>query len=120
MPQGLVVKVIAGSQEAERCLQGLTVAATASISGVPVSLWLAGDAAWLADPDRAACVELDDAPDAGALIETVLENGRVTLCARCANRRGLLLANISANIEIAGAASFVAEITAPQTQALVY
>ena len=57
MARTLVVKVTCGTDDAERCNQGFTVAATAAASGVPVSVWLTGEAAWFALPGRAA--ELD-------------------------------------------------------------
>src|ERR1700760_2098325 len=44
----LVVKVTAGKDEPERCNQAFTVAAAAVASGVSVSLWLTGEAAWVA------------------------------------------------------------------------
>ena len=48
-----MIKVTAGANEPERCNQAFTVAATAVASGVPVSLWLTGEAAWFALPGRA-------------------------------------------------------------------
>src|ERR1700721_1910542 len=52
--RSLVVKVTAGKDDPERCNQAFTVAATAAASGVPVSLWLTGEAAWFALPGRGA------------------------------------------------------------------
>ncbi len=49
----LVVKVTCGVEAPERLNQALTVAATAVAGGVEVSLWLTGDATWLAVPGRA-------------------------------------------------------------------
>lgn len=120
MTQGLIVKVIAGTDDLERCIQGLTVATTAAVSGVPVSVWLAGEAAWLAVPDRAAAATLPNSPPAAELLESIAELGSITLCARCADRRDLTPDAISPAINIAGAATFVAEVTQPNTQALVY
>ena len=120
MTQRLVVKVIAGRDDAERSLQGLTVAAVAAASGVDISLWLAGDAAWLAQTGAAEALVLADSPSASELIEGVLAVGRVTLCSRCAERRHLTADNITSGIEIAGAASFVTEVTNPNSQALTY
>ena len=57
----LVVKVTAGADDPERCAQGFTVAATAVASGAQVSLWLTGEAAWFALPDRAADFTFDAA-----------------------------------------------------------
>ena len=58
MSRSLVVKVTCGADDPERCNQAFTVAAAAAVSGVPVSLWLTGEAAWLAVPGRAAELEL--------------------------------------------------------------
>ena len=52
----LHVKVTCGAEDPERCNQGLTVAATAVAAGADVSVWLTGQATWLAvagrPPDR--------------------------------------------------------------------
>jgi predicted peroxiredoxin len=90
--RGLVIKCIAGIEDAERCAQAFTVAATAVASGISTSLWLTGDASWFALPGKAQEFEL---PHAAPLAD--------------------LLAAI-----IAGAASFLAEIIEPDVQALVY
>ena len=50
-PRSLVLKVTVGKDDPERCNQALTVAAAAAASGVPVSLWLTGEASWMALPD---------------------------------------------------------------------
>lgn len=120
MPRALVIKTATGASDPERCAQALTVAATAASSGVSVSLWLAADAAWLAVPGRASQIELQSAPDLGDLLDVVLETGRVTLCSQCAARRDLEQSDILPGIKIAGAASFVSEVTAADVQALVY
>src|SRR5579875_2683527 len=112
----LVVKVTAGRDDAERCNQALTVAAAAVASGVPVSLWLAGEAAWLALPGRAGEVALAHATPAGA----VLAGGTVTVCTQCAARRGIGEADVLTGIRIAGAATFLAEVMADGARALVY
>jgi predicted peroxiredoxin len=44
----------------------------------------------------------------------------VTLCTQCAARRGIAEADLIDGVRIAGAATFVAEVTADETQALVY
>ena len=49
----LVVKCTFGTADPERCAQAFTVAATAVAAGAEVSLWLTGEAAWLALPGRA-------------------------------------------------------------------
>ena len=116
----LVIKVTAGTDDPERCGQALNVAAAAIASGVAVSLWLTGEAAWFAVPGRAGEVVLDHSPPFGDLLDGVLAGGQVTLCTQCAARRGLTEADLIDGVRIAGAATFVAEATSDSTQALVY
>ena len=87
MPRALVVKVTAGADDAERCNQGFTVAATAVASGAEVSLWLTGEAAWFGVPGRAEEFSLPHAQPLSDLLATVLGGGRVTVCSQCAARR---------------------------------
>jgi predicted peroxiredoxin len=116
----LVIKVTAGKDEPERSAQALNVAATALASGVAVSLWLTGEAAWFALPGRADEVVLDHSPPFGDLLGSVLAGGTVTLCTQCAARRDITEKDLIEGVRIAGAATFVAEVTADNTQALVY
>lgn len=120
MADSLVVKLTAGADDAERCVQGFTVAATAAASGVPVSLWLTGESAWFAVPGRAADFTLPHAAPVADLLAAVLADGRVTLCTQCAARRGIRPEDVLPDITIAGAAVFVAQVMAPGAQALVY
>lgn len=85
-----------------------------------VSLWLTGEAAWFAVPGRAAEFELPEAAPLEDLLAGVLAAGKVTLCTQCAARRDLTQADLVAGIRIAGSPTFVQEITADDTQALVY
>ena len=114
------MKVTAGADDPERCAQGFTVAATAVASGAQVSLWLTGEAAWFALPDRAADFTLAHAAALNDLLDSVLAGGTVTLCSQCAQRRDIEPTDVIAGIRIAGAASFVEEILKPEAQALVY
>jgi predicted peroxiredoxin len=116
----LVIKVTAGKDEPERSGQALNVAATALASGVAVSLWLTGESAWFALPGRAAEVMLDHSPPFEYLLASVLAGGQVTLCTQCAARRNITEADLIDGVRIAGAATFVAEVVADDTQALVY
>jgi predicted peroxiredoxin len=116
--RSLVVKVTAGNDAAERCLQGLTVAAVAATAGAQVSVWLTGEAAWLAAPGHD--VVLPESPAASELLATVLGLGTLTVCTQCAARRGLTGADLAEGVRLAGAATFVAESLADDTQALVY
>jgi predicted peroxiredoxin len=120
VPRSLVVKVTCGEEAPERCAQGFTVAATATASGVPVSLWLTGEASWFALPGRAEAFELEQSAPLADLLQTIVDGGRVTLCTQCAARRGIAAADLRPGISIAGAATFVGEVTDENAQALVY
>ncbi len=120
MARSLVVKVTAGAEALERCAQALTVAATAATAGVPVSLWLTGEAAWFALPGRAGEVTLEHSAPLAELLAGVLEAGLVTLCIQCAERRGIEPGDLIEGIRLAGAATFVAESLAEGAQAIVY
>jgi predicted peroxiredoxin len=118
--RSLVVKVTAGKDDQERCNQALTVAATAVASGLQVSLWLTGEAAWFALPDRAEDVALPHAAPLAQLLGRVLDEGTVTVCSQCASRRDITADDVIKGVRIAGASTFLAEIMADGTQALVY
>ena len=118
--RNLVIKVTAGKDEPERCNQAFTVAATAVASGVPVSLWLTGEAAWFALPGRADGFALPHAAPLPDLLASVLALGTVTVCSQCAARRDITPADLIAGVRIAGSATFVAEVVADGAQALVY
>jgi predicted peroxiredoxin len=116
----LVIKVTAGKDEPERCNQAFTVAAAAVASGVTVSLWLTGESAWFALPGRAADFSLPHAAPLEDLLTAVLAVGTITVCSQCAARRDISPDDVITGIRIAGSATFVAEIMAADTQALVY
>ena len=78
MSSRLVLKVTAGADDAERCNQAFTVAATAAASGVDVSLWLTGEAAWFGLPGRAATFVLPKSTALTELLSTVLESTSAT------------------------------------------
>ena len=120
MQRTLVVKTTVGAEEPERCAQAFTVAATAVAAGIPVSLWLTGEASWFAVPGRAETFELPGSAPLADLLAAVLAGGQVTLCTQCAHRRGLDAADLIPGVRIAGATTFVAEVTADSAQALVY
>jgi predicted peroxiredoxin len=120
MARSLVVKVTAGVDAPERCSQAFTVAALGVTSGVPVSLWLTGEAAWFALPGRAARFSLPEAAPLPELLDAVLAAGTVTLCAQCAARRGIGPDDVLPGVRIAGAQLFLTEALAEDCQALVY
>jgi predicted peroxiredoxin len=120
MVRTLVVKVTAGADAPERCAQAFTVAATAVASGLNVSLWLTGESSWFALPGRAAEFELPHSSPLNELLDTVLSGGGVTLCTQCAARRGIEAADVIDGVRIAGAQTFVAEVSGEDVQALVY
>ena len=116
----LVVKVMAGSDDPERCAQAFTVASTALASGAEVSLWLTGEAAWFALPGKCEDFELPHSAQLADLRDAILAGGQITLCTQCAVRRGINDGDQIPGVVIAGAASFVEEILQPNVQALVY
>lgn len=118
MSRTLVVKATAGAEAPERCAQAFTVSATAVASGVPVSLWLTGEASWFATPGHT--VELAHSAPLTDLRDAVLAGGTLTLCTQCAARRGIGEADVLPGVRLAGAAVFVAEAMAEGAQALVY
>jgi predicted peroxiredoxin len=118
--QRLVVKATCGAEALERLNQALTVAATAAASGVEVSLWLTGDASWVAVPGRAEELVLPHAAPLSELRDAVLAAGTVTVCGQCAARRDLTDADLVPGAQVRGAAAFVEEVMAPDTRALVY
>jgi predicted peroxiredoxin len=114
------VKVTAGADDAERCNQGFTVAATAVAAGAEVSLWLTGEATWYAVPGRAQGFVLEGATPLPDLLQVVLTGGRVTVCTQCAGRRGLGADDLLAGVRLAGSPSYVEEVLGEGVQALVY
>ena len=116
----LVVKLTAGTNDPERCNQALTVAAAAVASGVPVSLWLTGEASWFGLPGGCADLGLEYATPLPELLAAVLAGGTVTVCSQCAARREITEDKLESGVRIAGAATFVAEVVADSAQARVY
>lgn len=116
----LLVKITCGAEAPERYSQGVTVAATAVATGAEVSVWLTGEATYLALPGRAEEFELPYAAPLAELRDTLLAGARVTVCTQCAARREITEADLLPGAGIAGAASFVEEALWPGTQALVY
>lgn len=118
--RALVVKCTFGEDGPERCSQAFTVAATALAAGAAVSLWLTGEAVWLAIPGRAEAFVLPHSAPLADLRDAVLTGGTLTVCTQCATRRDLAQSDLLAGIRIAGSASFVDEILQDGVQALVY
>lgn len=118
--RALVVKTTSGADRPEACNQALTVSAAAVAAGAEVSLWLTGEAVWLALPGRAEELRLEHAAPAADLLAAVLGAGRVTVCTQCALRRGITADDVRPGVRVAGAATFVEESLRPGAQALVY
>lgn len=118
--RSLVVKCTVGVEDAERCSQAFTVAATAVAAGADVSLWLTGEGSWLAVPGRAEAFVLPHSAPLSELRDTVIAGGRLTVCTQCAARRGIEASDLVPGAVIAGSASFVDECLAANSQALVY
>ncbi|XVQ11705.1 DsrE family protein [Spirillospora sp. CA-255316] len=120
MARSLVIKATAGTDGPERCNQAFTVAAAGVASGVPVSLWLTGESTWFALPGRAKEFRLPHATPLEDLLAAVLSAGQVTVCTQCAARREIGPDDVIPGVRIAGAPTFVEEITTEGAQALVY
>jgi predicted peroxiredoxin len=120
MTRPLVVKCTAGVDDPERCNQAFTVAATGLAAGADVSLWLTGEAAWLAVPGRAEQFALPEATPLSQLRDAVLADGTLTVCTQCAARRGITEDEVLPGVRIAGSVSFVDEVLRDSAQALVY
>lgn len=115
-----MVKCTSGDDAPERCAQAFTVASVAAASGVPVSLWLTGEASWFALPGRAEQFVLPHSAPLAGLRDAVLAGGWLTLCTQCAARRGIVESDLLPGVRLAGAAVFVAEALEDAAQALVY
>jgi predicted peroxiredoxin len=118
--RSLVVKLTQGAEAPETANQAFTVAATALATGVAVSMWLTGEAAWFAVPDRADDLGLAHATPLDDLRATILAGGMLTVCSQCAARRGIAEGDVLDGVRIAGSASFVEEVLVDDAQALVY
>jgi predicted peroxiredoxin len=116
----LVVKCTSGAEAPERCSQAFTVSSTALAAGVEVSLWLTGEAVWLALPSRAEQFELPHSAPLADLRDAIVAGGTLTVCTQCAARRDLTQDDLLPGVRIAGSATFVDEILQERTQALVY
>ncbi len=116
----LVVKVTAGTDAPERCAAAFSLAATAVAAGLDVSLWLSGEAAWFAVPGQAAEFNLAHAAPLPELLDAVVAGGSVFVCSQCAARRDITADHTLAGIEIAGMATYLEQIMADSTQAVVY
>lgn len=120
MSRTLLVKVTCGAEDPERCNQAFTVSAAAAASGVEVSLWLTGEAAWFAVPGKAEEFSLPLATPLADLLAGILASGSVTLCTQCADRREITPDDVIEGVRIAGAPVFVEEALTDDVQALVY
>lgn len=116
----LVIKCTAGAEDPERCNQAFTVAAAAAAAGAQVSLWLTGEASWFGVPGRAEEFSLDLATPLSDLRDLVLSTGELVVCSQCAQRRGLIAADLVEGAVIKGAAVFAEMILADDVQAIVY
>ena len=85
-----------------------------------MSLWLTGEATWLATPGRAESFELPQSAPLADLRDAVLAGGTLTVCTQCAARRGITETDLLPGARIAGSTSFVDEALRDGVQALVY
>jgi predicted peroxiredoxin len=85
----LVIKLTAGLEAPERVSQAFSVASAALASGVNVSFWLTGDAAYFAVPGKADEFELPHAAPLADQLAALVSGARVVLCSQCAVRRNI-------------------------------
>jgi predicted peroxiredoxin len=116
----LVVKCTSGEDAPERCSQAFTVSSIGLAAGAEVSMWLTGEAVWMAVPGRAEAFTLPHSAPLADLRDAVLAGGSLTVCTQCAARRDLAQDDLLPGVRIAGSASFVDEILRDGVQALVY
>ena len=115
-----MVKITCGAEAPERANQAWTVAATALAAGADVRVWLTGEAVWFAVRDAQPDLGLEHATPVAALVAPLTALGAVVVCTQCAARRDLTQADLLEGCTVAGAATFVERILAPDVQALVY
>lgn len=120
MSRSLVVTLTCGPEALERMAQALTVATTAQAAGIPVSVWLTGEATWLATPGYAEWLHLPHSAAFADLRDALLAGDAVTVCTQCAARREIEAPDLLPGARIAGAATFVDAALADGAQALVY
>ena len=101
-------------------MQGLNVAAAAAAAGNEVTVWLAGEAAWLGTDNPAYDCSVQYSAPASELLAEILQTGQAFVCAQCAKRREIEDAHLRPGVSIAGAAAFVAQVSQPDVQALVF
>lgn len=116
----LVVKITCGPEALERLNQGLTVASMAVAAGADVSVWLTGDATWMAVAGRAEELDLPHGAPLADLRDALLAGASVTVCGQCAARRDLAPEDLLEGATIRGAAAYVEEILRDGVQAIVY
>lgn len=115
----LVVKCTWGAERPETLVQAFTVAATAASAGVPVSLWLTGEATLLGVLDNDD-VQIPHSPPLSELRDTILAAGTITICSQCAARRDITPDDVIPGVRIAGSTTFLEETLADGARALVY
>lgn len=114
----LVIKITVSIDDPERAHVACNVASVALAAGTIVELFLSREGVRLALPDLP--LEVPDAPPIGDLLKAIYALGKVTVCAPCAARRGLVAEQFMDGTVMAGSAAFVEAIMTQGTQALVY
>jgi predicted peroxiredoxin len=110
MNKKLVIKLTVSESDPEKASMAFAVAAAASASGVPVSFWLANEAVNLALADTPLEISVDHGPNIQTVLEELIANSRVWVCAPCLARRHIEPSQIREGIQVAGATAFVAEL----------
>ncbi len=119
-PGSLIIKLTCGAEAAERANQAWTVAAAGVAAGASVTVWLTGEGVWFAVPGKQPDLNLPFATPVADLVEAVRGSGRIVVCTQCAARRELNQSSLLPGVTIAGAASFVEEVLAADSRALIY
>ena len=116
----LTIQLTTGARDPERAAQAVTVAAAAVVSGVEVSLWLSGDAVSFATVDGGGVVFPPAYSPWAELGPLLFDAAQVSVCVQSLSTHGVDTADLAPGVRVAGAASLVSEIIAPDTRVLVY
>ena len=110
MASKFVFRLSHGADDAEPVGQALTMASTATVSGVGVELWLMGDGVGLARAGTVEGMTLEHSPPLIELWDAVRNAGAIYACTQCMKRRGMEAKDLREGVTQAGAPAFVASL----------
>jgi predicted peroxiredoxin len=110
MPRKLVVRITHGRDDAERAVQGLTVAAAAVASGVTTELWLTNEAVALATPGVVEGLDVAHSSPPAELWAQVTSAAVVYACTPCLKRRDIQPESLRDGVQPGGATGLVASV----------